>query len=169
MPWLNEKYLVLYVIRDHQFQRELANKYEGKVFWDIEPELEVWRNQTKHDRRYYGHGYEYHAAIRIFEQYGYLSLVEKYGGHGKLRHPIKRCMVECVAGVEVAELLGKTGKGSVQCPDLFVFTEDLTEWCFVEVKGPTDRVRPVQRAAFDILERRTGRPWYEAKIRLVSP
>jgi hypothetical protein len=79
----SRQYLVQ--LRDHQFQRELANKYKDKVFWDIEQELEVWRNQTKHDSRYYGHGYEYHAAIRIFEQYGYLSLVEKYGGHGKLR------------------------------------------------------------------------------------
>jgi hypothetical protein len=78
-------------------------------------------------------------------------------------------MVECVAGVEVVELLGKTGKGSVQCPDLFVFSKDHKEWCFVEVKGPNDYVRPGQEEVFDDLRRRTGGRLYVAKIRLVDP
>ena len=150
-------------LEDQRFQQALADKYKNKVFWDNERELNVWRKQPT------GHRYEYYAAIRIFEKYNYLSLVEKYGGHGQHTHPVKRTMVERVAGVEICELLSKTGVDRVQCPDLFVFTEDLTEWCFVEVKGPTDRVRPVQRAAFDSLERRTGRPWYVAEIRLVNP
>jgi hypothetical protein len=150
-------------LMDPQFQAALGDKYRNKVFWDNDLELSVWRSQPD------GHRYEYYVAIRVFEQYGYLSLVEKYGGHGQRTHRVKREMVEQVAGEEVRELLSKTGVGGVQCPDLFVFTEDLKEWCFVEVKGPTDRVRPVQKAAFDTLEARTGKPWHVAEIRLVNP
>ena len=50
-------------------------------------------------------------------------------------HPFKRTMLERAAGEMVVELLRNTGVYGVQCPDLFVFTEDLRNWCFVEVKG----------------------------------
>ena len=149
-------------LRDPQFQQSLASGYRDKVFWDIPLELSVWRNQPR------DHRYEYITAIRLFDAFKYSSLVEKYGGHGQKFHRIKRDMVEKVAGREVLDVLRNTGCNNVQCPDLFVFTEDFSDWCFVEVKGPTDKLRPAQKEAFDCLTKRTGKPWYLAEIRVTA-
>jgi hypothetical protein len=141
----------------------LAKQYKNKVFWDIDLELSVWGNQpTKHR-------YEYSSAITIFRRYQYMCLVEKYGGHGQETHSVKRYMVEKVAGAEVARILGATGVNKIQCPDLFVFVEDMSDWCFVEVKGPGDKVRPEQIDSFNKLSSLTGKPWYLAQVTLVSP
>ena len=66
-------------LSDPRMQKSLAERYSGKVFWDVDEELKVWNNQPRN------HRYEYFAAIEIYEQFGYWCLVEKYGGHGQ-RH-----------------------------------------------------------------------------------
>ena len=145
--------------KNPRFQESLADEYREKVFWDIPLELSVWQNQPTN------HRYEYFAAISIFKAYKYSSLVEKYGGHGQKVHLAKRDMILKVAGQRVVDILSNTGCDKVQCPDLFVFTED-HNWCFVEVKSPTDKLRPEQKESFDRLARETGRPWYLAEIRI---
>ena len=140
---------------------ELAEQYKNKVFWD-DKELLVWNNQPRK------HRFEYFVAIELFKRYKYLSLVEKYGGHGKETHSMKRDMVQRVAGVEIRKILDKTGGKNAQCPDLFVFTEDMRDWCFVEVKGPKDSLRPEQKKAFDSLSMLTGKPCHLMTVKLVS-
>ena len=44
-----------------------------------------------------------------------------------------------------------------QGPDLFVYKPGKADWFFVEVKGPTDRIRDSQAELFKALEDASGR------------
>src|SRR3954447_5717786 len=57
-----------------------------------------------------------------------------------------------------AALRDRVEHGSAQPPDLLMYAPDLSDWCFCEVKGPADALRPQQVRKFDALATMTGRP-----------
>ena len=52
-----------------------------------------------------------------------------------------------------------------QGPDLLAYAPDHSNWFFIEVKGPSDRLRPVQRDYFAAVAEVTGRPVYQVRFR----
>lgn len=66
---------------------------------------------------------------------------------------------------EAFEFVTTFTAGEPQCPDLLVYAPDRSDWFFVEVKGPRDRLRPKQRDYFDELTSVTGRPWFVARLK----
>lgn len=98
------------------------------------------------------HFCEWLSAIILYETTGYLSLVEKYEF---ARHKRKRAIVEQLLESRVSSLLARGPRA--QCPDLLVFSPDLSDWWFCEVKGPKDHIRPPQAAFFRKLAAASGR------------
>lgn len=93
--------------------------------------------------------------MHFFQTGGYLSLVEQYEFAS---HKRKQAILERLVPVDVRRLLAEARLRGVQCPDLFVYREDGHGWCFCEVKGPGDRLRPKQEAFFRELSVRSGKP-----------
>ena len=98
--------------------------------------------------------YESLAAVLIYHATGHLSLVDyyQYGTHVRTNGVFRK-----LAGSEVTDVVRQT---RTYCPDLLVYKVDLSDWYFVEVKGPSDSLRVNQIALFDNLLRSTGKPIY---------
>ena len=107
----------------------------------------------------YYHFFEWLGAIVLFNTTGYLSLVEKYEFRA---HPRKVQIVEQLVPPEALEAMRG---GEAQCPDLLVYAPDLSDWFFCEVKGPRDRLRPVQKQYFASLSTRCAKPVYVLRFR----
>jgi hypothetical protein len=58
--------------------------------------------------------------------------------------------------LEFFDSQGKAGFGRRQAPDLLVYAPDLSEFYFCEVKGPKDRLRPVQIEYFRAMAKAAG-------------
>jgi VRR-NUC domain-containing protein len=99
------------------------------------------------------HFIEWFAAIHLFHQYGAHALLKKYGFQG---HTRKCAVIDQLLGPGEREFLGTKLDG--QAPDLFVYKPDGSEFWFVEVKGPRDRLRLTQLRNHERLERRYGVP-----------
>ena len=113
------------------------------------------RLQAEHQPR--AHFFEWLAAIRIYEDTGFLSLVEKY--QFRRKHPRKYAIFSRLVPSSVARLLADSHFfGSRQGPDLFEYAPDETDWFFCEVKGVPDKVRDTQSTLFATLERMTAKP-----------
>ena len=105
----------------------------------------------------HNHFFEWLAAIHLFESTGWLCLLEKYDLPS---HARKQRIFEEIFSEDLRDQI----KGhTLQLPDLFVYTEDLSDYFFCEVKGRTDRLRPEQHAFFEQVVRVTGKP-----IRLIE-
>jgi len=87
--------------------------------------------------------------------------VEKYQfrKHGRKQTVLRRLMDE-----ETADWLSDAPR-PCQGPDLLAYAPDYRNWFFVEVKGPRDRLRSVQRQYFEELKRVTGREVHVARFR----
>ena len=106
------------------------------------------------------HFYEWLTAICLFHTLGVLSLGEKYT-FGKA-HPRKHEVVKRLLQPDQVEfLLGLPN----QPPDLLVYTPRFDRYWFVEVKGPTDRVRPIQRHTNQAIMQRLGVPVETISVR----
>ncbi len=114
-----------------------------------ENDLRLARNQPE------SHFFEWLAAIKIFHDTGWLSLVEKYV---YTNHPAKLELFTSLVPPEVPRLFRSHYFGRRQPPDLFVYSPERSDWYFCEVKGGSDRLRKEQRIVFAMLERMTGRP-----------
>jgi hypothetical protein len=102
------------------------------------------------------HFFEWLGAIRIYEETGWLSLLEKYQFR---QHARKHELFTSLVPHNVSHLLTDSHFfGARQGPDLFVYAPDRTDWFFCEVKGGPDRLRETQSTLFATLERITGRP-----------
>lgn len=117
---------------------------------------------AQHQRNY--HFFEWLAAIRIYEKTGAFSLVEKYDMERK--HPRKQCILKELMTEEQIAALDRENR-PCQLPDLLVYRPNLRNFYFCEVKGPTDRLRPVQKRFFAKLERNVGKPVHIAEFREV--
>ena len=95
------------------------------------------------------HFFEWLAAIVIFEQMGYRSLLAKYHFRAHLEK-IEQFRRRVPGGV--VDLFAQPRRfGRTQGPDLFAY-HDNGDWFFCEVKGPRDQLRPTQEAFFGALE-----------------
>jgi hypothetical protein len=110
-------------------------------------------------------GYKYfecQAAVLLYENYGYWSLLEKYAT--KSDHPCKKRMVRLLNSLElnraITYLQEKQGGHG---PDLLVYTPTFEEWFFAEVKSPDDEIRDNQKIKFSMLYEITHKP-----IRLIT-
>ena len=97
------------------------------------------------------HFFEWLGAVVLFNTTGYRSLVEKYefGEHSR--------KVSIIQGMVPPDVLAVMHKPGVQCPDLFVYRPDGSDWFFCEVKGKRDRLRAEQRQYFESLSEISGR------------
>ncbi|MGA3116960.1 MAG: VRR-NUC domain-containing protein [Syntrophobacteraceae bacterium] len=103
-----------------------------------------------------GHFFEWFAAVHLYETTGWLSLVESY--QFKIQK-WKRNVLQKLGASELLEFFdsqGKAGFGRRQAPDLLVYAPDLSEFYFCEVKGPKDRLRPVQIEYFRAMAKAAG-------------
>lgn len=103
-----------------------------------------------------GHFYEWFAAVHLYETTGWLSLIESYQfkvqtwKRGVLRELGAAALLEFFDGQ------GALGFGRRQAPDLLVYAPDFSDYYFCEVKGPTDRLRPVQTEYFTAMAAAAG-------------
>jgi len=102
------------------------------------------------------HFFEWLAAVTLYECMGLLSLVEQYEFE---IHKRKQEVLTKLVPQETLALIRehKVEFGSVQCPDLLVYSRDYSDWFFCEVKGPADAVSESQKGFFDELERTSSR------------
>jgi len=98
------------------------------------------------------HFFEWLGAVVLHTTTGYLSLVEKYEFSN---HARKVTLLRQMLPQPVLQLV--TARGA-QCPDLFVYSPDQSDWFFCEVKGPIDRVRKEQEDYFAELAMVSGKP-----------
>lgn len=103
-------------------------------------------------------GYHFHewlGAVLLHESTGYLALVEQY------EFPVHKRKFEILRRLGSDDLLrliaDRATWGGVQCPDLLVYSPDLSGWFFCEVKGPGDKIRDVQRQYFEAIGRVSGK------------
>jgi hypothetical protein len=102
------------------------------------------------------HFCEWLAAIVLHHATGHLALVSKYEFRN---HPRKQEVVQRLLAPELrAAISDRTEHGWAQAPDLLMYAPDFSDWFFCEVKGPRDRLRPEQRAKFEVLAAVSGKP-----------
>ena len=129
--------------------REWAERYPQLFDAD---DCRIARTQAQHGL----HFFEWLAAIRIYEATGYLSLIEKYEFK---KHSRKQRIVKSLLPQSVLKVLShRNRQGRVQSPDLLVYTADLSDWYFCEVKGPSDLLRKKQLDFFEKLTTVSQKP-----------
>jgi len=129
--------------------REWAERYPQLFDAD---DCRIAKTQAQHGY----HFFEWLAAIRVYENTGHLSLIEKYEFK---THPRKQRIVKCLLPDRVLEVLKHRNRQSrVQCPDLLVYAADLSDWYFCEVKGDSDFLHKAQLKFFEKLARASGKP-----------
>jgi hypothetical protein len=150
--------------RDRFKKRELFKEWY-KQYPQIfdEDDFRITVEQSK------GHYFEWLSAILIFHNSGYLSLVEKYQFKShKRKHDILKQFAS--SGQITAELYDliingkKNGFGNSQCPDLFVYLPDGSDWYFCESKG-ADVITLSQKRYFEKLCRVSGKKIQLMKFR----
>jgi hypothetical protein len=98
-------------------------------------------------------GYHFHewlAAILLFHTEGLYSLIEQYQfpKHKRKRNIMAKLQIE----PNVISYMEKHPEhGGTQCPDLLVYKPDFSDWFFIEVKGPKDKLSERQIEFFQDL------------------
>ncbi len=137
------------------YDRALAGKWKegdlAKAWRRKYPEVfdDVDLRLTSSQPRY--HFLEWLAAVQYFER-GYLALVEQYIYE---THPRKVAIVQDLVGLEGLTFLRENR--SAQPPDLLVYTRSRTDFFFVEVKRPKEKLSLRQEKAFGQIESCFGR------------
>ena len=116
-----------------------------------------------------GHYFEWLSAILIFHNSGYLSLVEKYQfkSHKRKHDILKQFASSGQRSAELYELIingEKYGFGRSQCPDLFVYLPDGSDWYFCEAKG-AEVTTLSQKKYFEKLSKVSGKKIQLMKFR----
>jgi hypothetical protein len=156
------------VIKYHQRQQERFKNGElikewYKQFPDIFDEIDLKIALNQASMGY--HFYEWLAAIVLFQTYGFYSLVEQYEFK---THKRKQDLLKHIVSKDIFDLITnhkRLFKG-VQCPDLFVYSPDHSEWFFCEVKGNRDKIRNNQITFFDALAEKSQKPIYVIQLKL---
>ena len=148
-------------IGTYQYREEQRGRFKSgelieewyKTYPDIfdEEDLRI----AEHQSRY--HFFEWLAAIIIFQTYGFLSLVEQYEFK---KHKRKQDILRGILDPDLFDLVtNRKGRSPlVQCPDLFCYSRDWSDWFFCEVKGPNDSFKEAPTAFFNELSRRSQNP-----------
>ena len=112
------------------------------------------------------HFFEWFAAIYLFEEKGYFSLIEKYQYKN---HPEKQSIVKKLEFEDLRRVMDyQRLKNQVQLPDLLVYKPDFSDWFFCEVKGGTDKLRPEQEEEFRIFSELSKKPIYMIEIKPIK-
>jgi hypothetical protein len=112
------------------------------------------------------HFYEWLAAIHLYKENGYYSLLEKYQYKN---HKHKQSIVQKLDFKDLRRVMDyQRMKNQVQLPDLLVYKPDFSDWFFCEVKGGTDRLRPEQEEQFEIFSALSKKPIYMIKINSIK-
>lgn len=110
------------------------------------------------------HFVEWFAALALYKEFGLLSLIGKYEcpSHEHKREIIKKFMSD-----EEIDFITRPKEpfGSTQCPDLFLYKEDFSDFCFCEVKGPGDSLKPNQAEYFKVIKKMFGKPIYLLNVK----
>lgn len=116
-----------------------------------------YRLATGPQRKLRKHFVEWYSAVKMFEKTGYYSLSEKYEcpSHTVKQGILKKLVPDQRAFRFIVE--NHPIHGQMQCPDLLLYKPDLSDWCFCEVKGPKDALRPEQAIYWKELIDVTGR------------
>lgn len=145
----------------YYFHRKLREQFKLRKLTDVwfeqypqifdENDRLIAKNQPLY------HFYEWLAAILIFHTTGHLSLVEQYAYK---RHHRKNQVLRDLLAADLLDFIMNHNAeyGKRQCPDLFVYKQDMSEWFFCEVKGPTDSISKGQERFFAALAERSGKP-----------
>jgi len=108
-----------------------------------------------HQRQLGYHYFEWFAAVLLFHTKGFYSLIEAYAYKS---HERKSKIIESLVSGDALGLIRSSGISSVtQCPDLFLYKPDRSEWFFCEIKGPQDFLRERQINYFKDLEKISGK------------
>jgi len=145
-----------------EYHHQQLDKFRSGELWNLwgeqypqlfeSQDIDIARNQARNGYHYF----EWLAAITMWERTGYLSLVEKYEDKN---HKKKQEIVKRLVSPDLFNLISnhRIIYRTTQCPDLFVYAPDFSDWYFCEVKGPKDRIRPSQKLFFDELSRVSGK------------
>ena len=121
---------------------------------DLFHPIDVNTAKTQAARGY--HFVEWFSAVRLFEDLGLASLHE---GYTYKSHISKRARLLEIAGEPAHDALRAVPREDrYRFPDLFVYRPGTSDWFFVEVKGPGDRLSATQAPFFSTLVERVGRP-----------
>ena len=113
-------------------------------------DLQIALNQPQY------HFYEWFVSVRLYSDYGYVSLAETYQFK---RHVEAHERFRALVGPEIANLLDwSVATDRTQGPDLLTHDPETGEWFFVEVKGPRDQLRAKQITLFQKIESLSGKP-----------
>ena len=107
------------------------------------------------------HFFEWLSAVLIFQSTGYLSLIEKYQFKIQMRKYgiLKDLAASGQISADVYDLIinrKQYGFGNIQCPDLFVYLPDGSDWYFCEAKG-AEITTPSQMKYFEKLSKVSGK------------
>ena len=101
------------------------------------------------------HFFEWLGAVLIYNATGWHSLVEKY------QFEFHERKAQILKGIDDRKLMAAIqhlkDNGRVQGPDLLVYSQDLKDWYFCEVKGASDHLGTMQKAIFEELGDVTGK------------
>lgn len=155
------------LVTRHQFERfksgELWREWSSK-----HPELfdndDIRVAETQAKLGYHFH--EWLAALTLYQSTGYLSLIESYEFKRQKRK--QEIMRDILPAQVLSAVEAITATGKVQCPDLLCYHPETKDWFFCEVKGPKDRVRPVQAEYFRTLVEASGQPIRVVKFTYAS-
>lgn len=114
-------------------------------------DLHLARNQPDY------HFKEWLGALYFLRTHGYLSLVEKYEF---ANHPRKQRILKSIISESIFDFISPNAAGRPpgQCPDLFVYAPDRSDWFFAEIKGPSEPLTSRQPELFSALEELTRKP-----------
>jgi hypothetical protein len=126
----------------------------------LDDDLKTLANQARTGH----HFHEFFSAVLILRELGYLSLVEKYQWDP---HPQKHARISRINSplLERAMDFIRTEIGRRYGPDLLVYSKDLSDWFFCEVKSPDEQWRQQQVQDFERLAEITGKPVRLMKFR----
>ena len=142
--------------RDRFKRRELL-----KEWYEQYPQIfdeDDFRISVKQPNR---HFFEWLSAVLIFQSTGYLSLIEKYQFKIQMRKYgiLKDLAASGQISADVYDLIinrKQYGFGNIQCPDLFVYLPDGSDWYFCEAKG-AEITTPSQMKYFEKLSKVSGK------------
>lgn len=130
-----------------------------EIYTDIfdEDDLRLAQSQGKLGYKFY----EWLSAITIYNTIGYLSLIEKYE---MPLHSRKHQVFQSIIPDKVFQYIMSSKTTSTQCPDLFCYNKEKTDWFFCEAKGKGDIFKDDQLKYFESIELLSGKEIFFIKI-----
>jgi len=163
LPDLKENFELTYPtsLRDKWNDPKLGTKLVLKYFlayqWRLFDLGNLINALGQHSNRY--HFVEWWTAIQLYKKYGLLSLVGKYVGRfpnadEKLHYWKIERFKEVIPDTLTQKFLKGERNNRLKLPDLLIYPADKSDYAFVEVKGPGDRLSDEQKTSFEKIKQR---------------